>query len=531
MLVPALALLVAPSCPLASIPVSQGSGGNVCVIVLDDVVPGMLGCYDTAFRAQGRPSQGGASTPNIDAVLAAHGMRFERAWSAPSCSPTRAAMLTGRRGSRSGIGQVIPPRAERPMPGLDPRVELLPGLLRLAPQPYTSAAIGKWHLADNAQSLQLPPHPLGTASAPWFERFAGTWNNFQGNSSYSAGGYYVWTKEFSTRIDPFVSPCPGEEPPCALDMDTNLSPLDYPTVDTIDDALTLVQTLPEPWFLWIAPHAAHVPLHPLPDGMPANPCTGAAAPDSSCVYPGLSVLQSRARCMLEALDHQLGRLFCELEFADTTVILTADNGWGARSVVPPYSNARAKGSVYEGAIETPLIVRSPHIPPALRGSSSEALVSLVDVFDTVRELAGAPPAVAAEDSVSFVGVLEGQVASARPLLYAEGFSPNFVPQTMFGGPPPGYECLRHDQALRDDRFKLVRKTRVTPSGVPSVVEELYDLREGGPADPAFQPPQPRPDWLEQNNLLSNGQPLSPTAAQALQNLRDALDLEYTSLVR
>ena len=89
--------------------------------------------------------------PQIDSVLAAHGMRFGRVWAAPSCSPTRAAMLTGRCGSRNGIGQVIPPRGERPMPGLDRQVELLPGLLRLAPQPYASAAIGNvgkdWHLA------------------------------------------------------------------------------------------------------------------------------------------------------------------------------------------------------------------------------------------------------------------------------------------------------------------------------------------------------------------------------------------------
>lgn len=531
MLVPALALLVAPwNAPVPS-PAPSGSGGNVCVIVLDDVVPGMLGCYDAAFRARGRPSQGSASTPQIDGVLAAHGMRFERVWSAPSCSPTRAAMLTGRWGSRSGIGQVIPPRAERPMPGLDRQVELLPGLLRLATPPYTSAAIGKWHLADNAQSLQLPPHPLGNPGAPWFERFAGTWNNFPGNSTYSTGGYYVWTKEFATRIDPFVSPCPGEEPPCSLGMNVNLSPSDYPTVDTVDDALTLVQTLPEPWFLWVAPHAAHVPLHPLPNGLPANPCTGAAAPDASCAYPGLTSLQSRTRCMVEALDHQLGRLFCALDFDDTTVILTSDNGWGARAVVPPYSNARAKGSVYEGAIEAPLIVRSPRIPPALRGTSSEALVSLVDVFDTVRELADAPPAAAAEDSRSFLGVLDGSLGAARPVLYAEGFSPNFLPATPSGGAPPGYVCQRHDQALRDDRFKLVRKTRATPSGVPSVVEELYDLREGGPPDTSVQPPQPRPDWLEQHDLLAGGQSLSWEAAAALQNLRDTLDVEYPCLVR
>ncbi|MCY3004336.1 MAG: sulfatase-like hydrolase/transferase, partial [Planctomycetota bacterium] len=392
MLVPALALLTAPLCPIAPIPASAATGGNVCVIVLDDVVPGMLGCYAADFLASGRPSQGPASTPQIDSVLAAQGMRFGRVWSAPSCSPTRAAMLTGRVGSRSGIGQVIPPRAERPMPGLEPHVELLPGLLRLAPQPYASAAVGKWHLADHGQSLALPPHPLGVPSGTWFDRFAGTWSNLRGAATYDVAGYYQWTKDYATRIDSFASPCETGEPPCTLELDVNLSPLDYPSVDTVDDALTLVQQLPEPWFLWVAPHAAHVPLHPLPAGLPANPCTGTPAPGPGCSYPGLGLPESRARCMLEALDHQLGRLFCELDFDDTTVILVADNGWGARSILAPYSTARAKGTVYQGGVEVPLLVRSPAIPPQLRGTSSDALVSLSDVFATVGELAGAPPA-------------------------------------------------------------------------------------------------------------------------------------------
>ena len=98
------------------------------------------------------------------------------------------------------------------------------------------------------------------------------------------------------------------------------------------------------------------------------------------------------------------------------MILVSDNGISRQGIVAPYSTNKAKGSVYQGGLEVPLIVRSPRIPPSLRGTSSEALVSLVDVFDTVRELAGAPPALAAEDSVSFLGVLEGTVSSARPLL-------------------------------------------------------------------------------------------------------------------
>ncbi|MCY3002509.1 MAG: hypothetical protein NTV21_11970, partial [Planctomycetota bacterium] len=142
-----------------------------------------------------------------------------------------------------------------------------------------------------------------------------------------------------------------------------------------------------------------------------------------------------------------------------------------------------------------------------------------------------PPAAHAEDSVSFLPVLTGQAASARPVLYTEVFTPNFLPDPQTGGAPAGFACLRHDQALRDDRFKLVHKVRATPSGVPAVVEELYDLLEGGPPDTSVQPPRPQPDWLEQNNLLAAGATLSLEAALALQNLRDSLAVEHPSLVR
>ena len=77
----------------------------------------------------------------------------------------------------------------------------------------------------------------------------------------------------------------------------------------------------------------------------------------------------------------------------------------------------------------------------------------------------------------------------------------------------------------------MRKTRATPSGVPTVIEELYDLVEGGPPDTSVQPPRPQPDWHEQNNLLAGSLPLSFEAAMALQNLRDNLNVDHPCLVR
>ncbi len=519
-----------PTCLLlaasALVQTSPTSGGNVCVIMLDDMAPGMIASFDAAAVAAGRPSAYPASTPAIDSLLAAEGMSFDRAWSLPTCTPGRAAALTGRFGLRSGIGQIVPPRATRPSPGLGNQVELLPGLLRGAMPSYASGAVGKWHLADQLQLVQNPVHPLGVASNPWFDRFAGTWFNLGALAlqPYQTSGYYMWEKAYASRVELALNPCPAGEPPCNVDMDVNLTPLDYPSVDTIEDALVLVNELPEPWFLWVAPHATHAPMHPLPAGLPADACRGTPAPGPSCSYPGLGVESSQARCMLEALDHQLGRLLCSLDFDDTTVILVADNGWSMRSVVPPYLTSRTKGTVYEGGVEVPFVVRSPVIPPALRGTRSDALVSVVDIFATVRELAGAPPAAGAEDSRSLLPILDGSQAATRDILYTENFQPNFAPDPATGLPPAGYVCARHDQALRETRFKLVRRwRRGTPGSPPLLVEELYDLEQGASGSP---------DWNETNNLLAAAaQPLAAEAQSALGMLRNKLDSLYPKLVQ
>ena len=505
---------------------SPTTGGNVCVIMLDDVAPGMIASFDAAAVAAGRPSVLPASTPAIDSLLAAQGMSFDRAWSLPTCTPGRTAALTGRFGLRSGIGQVVPPRATRPSPGLENGTELLPGLLRGATPPYSSGAVGKWHLADQLQLVANPVHPLGLPGSPWFDRFAGTWFNLGALTlqPYQESGYYVWEKAYASRIELAVDPCPVGEPPCNLDMDVNLTPLDYPSVDTVEDALALVGELPEPWFLWVAPHATHAPVHPLPAGLPADTCRGAAAPGPACSYPGMALPQSQARCMLEALDHQLGRLFCALDFSDTTVILVADNGWSARSLVPPYLVSRSKSTVYQGGVEVPFVVRSPAIPPALRGTRSDALVSVVDIFATVRELAGAPAASHGEDSRSLLPILTGAQPQTRDILYTENFLPNFVPDPVSGLPPAGYACSRHDQALRDARFKLVRRWRRGPPGNPPILtEEFYDLEQGLNG---------APDWNESRNLLAAGAPALDYEAQgSLGILRNKLDTQYPKLVQ
>lgn len=119
---------------------------NLALVVLDDVGVDRLAVYGETPTGS-RP----ACTPNLDA-LAAEGLLFRRAYANPLCSSTRAQILTGRHGFRTGIGGLITSSGEGP--GLSLRERTLPELLAF----HDSAAIGKWHLAPPAkEGLQ---HPL-----------------------------------------------------------------------------------------------------------------------------------------------------------------------------------------------------------------------------------------------------------------------------------------------------------------------------------------------------------------------------------
>jgi arylsulfatase A-like enzyme len=114
------------------------SATNDVVALLDDVGVDKISAY---YEGPTVPP-----TPNLNA-LARRGLLFRNAWATPSCSPTRAAVLTGRRGELTGLGSGIPPG-----PGMSPEEFTIADALREGE--YATAAIGKWHLEHD------PTHPL-----------------------------------------------------------------------------------------------------------------------------------------------------------------------------------------------------------------------------------------------------------------------------------------------------------------------------------------------------------------------------------
>ena len=161
---------------------------------------------------------------------------------------------------------------------------------------------------------------------------------------------------------------------------------------------------------------------------------------------------------------EIGRLLDHLDVAgdldETIVVFLGDNGT-SREVIdqPPFAPRRAKGSLYEGGLRVPLLIAGPGVAgPA----GVDAVVSVVDLFPTILELAGVDVAAAlAEfapdvriDGVSLVSCVDGSGCAPRTHVFAESFG-------HVSGPLNG-------KAVRDDTMKLI-------CGDDGALTELYDL--------------------------------------------------------
>jgi arylsulfatase A-like enzyme len=530
----AASLALASAAPRVPFVSAQGPAAapKVVVFVVDDAGPELFGAYDAYYATvTGQPSGEPAATPAIDGFLAAQGVSFAHAWGNPVCSPTRSCLLTGRYTYRTGVGTFT---SNRPTPlrtGLSPTLTLLPQVLHTASPAFRCVALGKWHLAERSQLDADPQHPLGQPAGHWFDAWAGTYFSLaapEGLDPFTYG-YSVWKKSIAANPHSLSDLCAPAAPPCQVQM--SAPPLaQYATVDTAEDALQCLREANGPLLLYVSFNAIHMPVHDVPTGLPAPTCAGYTPPAVSCDFaPTLTPTQERARCMLESLDTQIGRVLCEVDFDTTTVILIGDNGTPKNVLVPPYPPNHAKSTTYEGGIRVPLIVRSPLTPVTSRGTFVEAPVHAVDLFATVCELAGvvAPPGTGV-DSVSLVPYLQGGTAPQRDYVYAEEFFPNFTPDPATGAAPTNFGAKHHAQAISDGKYKLIRYSRRGSNGSPPVVrEQFYDLLAGGPPTPT-QPTSP--DYFEQYDLLALGS-LSPDSAAVLELLRGVLDQDFPYLTR
>jgi arylsulfatase A-like enzyme len=358
---------------------AQKNQPNIVLVIADDFGIDASPCY---ALGQLKPKM-----PNLERLCQA-GVVFENVWVNPTCTPTRATFLTGKYGFRTQVRAVDEVLSTS-------EISLQRELSTIG---YSSAVIGKWHLAGAKPD---PTHPQQMGVGFY--------------SGFMTGGvrdYFSWS---------------GIEQGRAFQSDQ------YITTALTDKAIAWVGLQKQPFFLWLAYNAPHSPFHLPPTELVKTTLSGRAADVRRDPQPYYFA-------MLEALDLEFGRLYRNLP-ANTVVLFVGDNGTPAQVVQEPYSRRTSKGTVAQGGVHVPLVVAG----VGVQAKRESALVNGTDVFATIAQIAGASSK-SAVDSLSFAPALNGAFVG-RSHLYTEA-KPNLQDDETARGFPA--------LAIRDVRYKLVR---------------------------------------------------------------------------
>jgi arylsulfatase len=346
-----------------------GKRPNVLMVVFDDVGWGDFGCY-------GGGTAIGAPTPNLDR-LARKGLLLTSAYSEPTCTPSRASLMTGRLPMRHGL--LRPPMYGQPG-GLGNEVTL-PHLLSEAG--YVTQAVGKWHMGENVESQ---PQNVG------FDDFYGFLSVSDMYTEWRDPYFFpeiVYSEERTKWVENmqfnkcFVHATRGGEA-------ENVEEVTIPVLSLLDDkwadySLDFIRRQGNeraargadapPWFLYHCTRGAHFDNYPHPR------------------FLGKSPAKHPYKDTILELDDIVGRLVAELEATgqadDTMIFVTSDNGpemetWPDSAFTPFRCS---KGSTWEGGQRVPAIAAWPGMIEADR--VSDGIFSLMDLFNSVLRLAGA----------------------------------------------------------------------------------------------------------------------------------------------
>lgn len=361
---------------------------NVVFILADDLGWGELGCY----------GQKKIPTPHLD-QLAADGMRFTRHYSgAPVCAPSRCVLMTGKhlghaevRGNRQA--KVTFPEFNE---GQHPLTEQAVTIAQLFQKGgYATGAMGKWGLG--------PVGSTGDPNRKGFELFFGY--NCQ-SVAHSYYPHHVWRNAEQVVINP--KPVPGHKKQAEGDVKLGdwLGEQYAPRLMIAEAEKFIVSNKNRPFFLYLPFIEPHVAMHPPQESVDRFPTEWDTEPyRGQCGYLPHPRPRAGYAAMISDIDSYVGRVVKALEQAGVTertlVIFSSDNGtthagqpdthFHIGGADPVFFNSTAglrgyKGSVYEGGIRVPLIVKLPgRVKP---GSVNETPGYFADWFPTLCEAAG-----------------------------------------------------------------------------------------------------------------------------------------------
>ncbi|MCI0331878.1 MAG: sulfatase [Planctomycetes bacterium] len=331
---------------------------NVIVIVADDLGWADLGCYGADLH----------ESPNLD-QFAESGTRFTDAYAASVCSPTRASLLTGKHYARLGItmwreASREPPRDRKlisPVSVADlPHSEVtLAEVFRSAG--YLTATVGKWHLGDAKYYPETQGFDINIGGTLWGAP-ASHFFPYRGTGRFEGEFRYVPQLDRGKQ---------GE----------------YLTDRLTDEALKVIDRAEDrPFFLYLAHHAVHTPIEAKPELVERY---------EKKQVPGLHHRNPKYAAMVHSLDESVGRVLERLESRGlserTVVVFVSDNGghvieYDGMQITDNHPLRSGKGSLYEGGIRVPLIIRWPGIGSG--GRVCRQPVYVADLFPTLLEIAG-----------------------------------------------------------------------------------------------------------------------------------------------
>lgn len=335
---------------------------NIVFILADDLGWSDLGCYGADLY----------ESPHVDG-LADRGVRFTDAYAMPVCSPTRAALLTGRHAAR--VHMTI--WSEGSLTGPQNRKLLQANSLHSLPHSettlakhlqaagYLTALVGKWHLGDADHYPETHGFDVNIGGTHWGAPQTFWWP-YRGSGRFGSGSRYVPHLEFGK---------PGE----------------YLTDRLTDEALKIIDNAgDQPFFLYLSHHAPHTPIEAKAEDV---------AYFESKLTPDMHHQNPVYAAMVKSLDESVGRVLAKLKARgldqNTIVIFASDNGGyigidrKSGQTVPATNNAplrSGKGSCYEGGIRVPLVVHWPGV--TVRGASCREPVIMMDLLPTLLAATG-----------------------------------------------------------------------------------------------------------------------------------------------
>ena len=358
-------------------------GPNVVLILVDDLGWADIGAYGSDFY----------QTPNVD-QLATEGVRFTDGYAACTvCSPTRAAIMTGKYPATINCTDWIEGWKLKGKPFKDPKWTMYMDTAEytlaeaFADAGYKTAHIGKWHLGED--SLYWPENQ-------GFDLNIGGWKKGSPNRNKKLGskGYF---------------------PPFGNPRLTDKSEDEYLTERLSEEAITFIEessTSDQPFYLNFWLYNVHTPLQAKKEKVDKY---------KNQVDSTKNQQNPTYAAMVEHMDEAVGKIIDKLKelgiYENTVLVFTSDNGGltGRRRVTNNFPLRSGKGDMYEGGTRVPLIIKEPGQPS--NGRESEVPAISMDLYPTLLSLAGIQKNIDGLEGVDLSPILSNKSIEDRDLFW------------------------------------------------------------------------------------------------------------------